>query len=100
MRYRGVSYGLAGPTVCEIVITDGRARTKRGLRIGDSWERARKLYPDFVCAEAHITGEHPRDDFRFCTGRTRPGLYAWFGGDPVDLIDIGRGRFPLTGVDR
>jgi hypothetical protein len=98
MRYRGVSFTLNGSRVCEIIVADPGARTQRGVRIGDSWERARGLYPELRCERAEITGEHPRE-FSFCSGKTGAGVNLWLGGDPVDSIRLGQAKYPLVGVD-
>lgn len=97
MRYRGVSFGLAGDRVCQLMVTARGAVTSRGVGVGDAWEKARDAHPELRCDIARIRGEHPRT-FRFCAGRTADDVHLWLGGDPIDNIELTTRPVPLAGV--
>jgi hypothetical protein len=88
LRYRGVSFWTRGGRVCQIAVTDRRAETDRGLFIGSAQETMKRRYPKLRCGT--IDTEHLYS--RYCTGKVGRA-FLWFGGDPVDYIELGQVRF-------
>ena len=92
LRYEGVAF-LVGPRgVFAFVVTEEGARTKRGVRIGDSLERAQRVY-DAGCGEQPygeplFGGDTPT--FRWCRGTIAERHRIWFGRDPIRSITLAR----------
>lgn len=75
----------ARPEVQGFYLVNPGAETLRGIGIGDSLEDVEDAYPELECRS--------RGDFGselFCTGELSAGNRVWFGGDPVDVIVVGR----------
>jgi hypothetical protein len=71
-----------------IAVTDRNAVTRRGIRIGDTQEDARRAYPKLQCGHRDATGERPATDY--CRQHLPNGLWLWFGQDPIQSIAITR----------
>jgi hypothetical protein len=89
LRYNGVAVLLSEDEVFGIVITDGDARTGRGVEIGDDLSLARRTY-DLRCGEATageaVFGRSPT--YSFCVGRLASDRWIWFGRDPIRSIVV------------
>jgi hypothetical protein len=89
LRYRGVSAVYASRHgVYVIVVTDGRARTRNGVEIGDTLADARRAYPKLECGHREARSEHSATDY--CREHLANGLWLWFGQDPIQSIAITR----------
>ena len=49
----------------------------------------RRAFPDSYCAVANEGTEYI--SFPYCTGRVAPGVFVWFGYDPVRSVTFSRG---------
>ena len=98
-EYPGVTVGLAygrrpGPrtnpprpgSVYAFIITDPRAETTRGVRIGDPLAKARSRYPELRCTEANAGSEYPQ--FPTCVGRVAPNRYLGLSQNPIRTITL------------
>lgn len=92
LTYDFVSFTAQQDRVCDVVIAEDGAATRRGIAIGDSLDEAREVYPEVHCGREEISTETPPVDFPFCTYFAR-GVNVWFGGDPIDTIELNRRRF-------
>lgn len=84
--YRSVAFQAASERVFALVVTDLRARTRRGAGVGDSLARIRAVYPNVRCFSANEGSEYPR--YPACEGRVGRRIWAWFGRDPVRSISL------------
>lgn len=97
MRYRGVSFEIVNKTVCGIMVTDKRAVTERGVRVGDHLASAQSKYPTLTCG--HITGSEGSEQ-SYCTGALSPGRYVVFSAwkdEPIDVIGLGLAPYVRRG---
>ena len=100
LRYRDVFFFTCkSGTSCArrvgaILISGSRAATTRGVGIGDPLERAQRTY-GLKCASTKLGGDLA--EHRYCSGRTGPGVLSYFGGDPIDDIEIALAPFPRGG---
>jgi len=74
-----------------MLIAGSRAVTTRGITIGDPLEEAQRAY-DLHCDTLSLGGDLA--DHEYCTGKTGPRVYAFFGGDPIDNIQLALEPFP------
>jgi hypothetical protein len=77
--------------VSDIRVAKDGAATNRGVAIGDQLEEARTSYSEVRCATANEGTEYAT--YPFCAGRLGPDRYIWFGGDPIDIIEINANGF-------
>ena len=94
LHYREASFVFCDGRVFALMVTDPRARTQAGLRIGDRLEDARSLYPGLRCGEAPSgdVGRYP-----YCVGRLQPRRSLWFGQNPIASITVSSTRFGVEG---
>ncbi len=87
LRYPQVAFGLTRRTGAYVVdVSEPGATTTRGLRIGDSLDRVRDLYPDMVCGVKNESTEY--EPFPYCSGRIAQERHIAINGDPVELITV------------
>jgi hypothetical protein len=91
LRYRNVSFEVADGRVYGVEVVDPGARTRRGIRIGQPLEEARRLQPGLRCDTALAGSEFPA--FPYCAGKVAPGVYMWVGQDPVASITLAHKPF-------
>jgi hypothetical protein len=95
LRYEVVSFVLVDDRVCEVIIAEEGAATRRGVAVGDDLDAASEAYPEFECGEAAdgegLFGTQPT--FSYCTGSIGDH-YLWFGGDPVNVIELNAKPYP------
>jgi hypothetical protein len=89
LRYRDLVVLVAGDRVDGILVTGRRARTRRGVRIGDRLARAADRYPELECGTANLGSEYV--PHRYCAGRLGR-LFVSFGADPIRSITVSRAR--------
>jgi hypothetical protein len=98
MGYPDVGISLVGPqhssdpAVSFLKVGRDGASTNRGVAIGDSLDEAESAYPEIDCATANEGTEYAT--YPFCAGELRPGRNIWFGGDPIDIIELDIHTFP------
>jgi hypothetical protein len=85
IRYRDKSFVLGGGVVCDWLTIDKGAATKRGVAIGDPLSDVTEQYPALECAIASL-GETLT--FPYCAGMLAHHRYIWFGGDPIEAIEM------------
>jgi hypothetical protein len=84
LRYDVVSFAIDRGNVCSVIVTEKRASTLRGVGIGDPLRVAKRAYPWFDCGIPYgYGGVVPA-----CAGRTAWGVNIWFGGHPIDVIEV------------
>jgi hypothetical protein len=89
LTYEGARFLIApNHRVCSVVVIQDGAGTLRGVAIGDSIDEARERYPHAYCAESNDNTFDPPETFHFCALRLRPARNLWFGGDPIDTVDL------------
>jgi hypothetical protein len=97
LRYNDVFFFTCKPqTHCAgrvggILIAGGRAVTTRGVTIGDPLKEAQRAY-DLQCDTLSLGGDLA--DHEYCIGKTGPDVHAYFGGDPIDNIELALEPFP------
>lgn len=87
LRYRGATFQTApraGTFV--LMITDSRVRTREGVRMGSKLSSAKSKYGYLRCDVRNEGSESP--PYPYCTGRSAPGVYVWFGQDPIRSISF------------
>ena len=95
LRYPKHSFWINGDRVWSVDIIDRGAQTRRGLGVGDSLSLVEDAYPTLRCEEGDAGSDEP-DPFPYCSGRTGPGTYIYFGADytkpgtPVTAITLAR----------
>jgi hypothetical protein len=72
-----------------MVIAPGAA-TPEGVAVGDPLASVEGVYP-VRCGDEFGAGEPP---YPACVGRLGAERWAWFGGDPIENITVG--RFPMS----
>ena len=100
-EYPGVVVGLAygrrpGPgenpprpgSVYAFIITDPRAETTRGVRVGDPLAKARRRYPGLRCTEGNGGANSEYPQFPTCVGRVAPNRYLGFSQNPIKTITL------------
>jgi hypothetical protein len=85
LRYDGVAFYVADDVVYGIIVTADRARTWRGLAIGDSLDEASRAY-GLHCGEVSGGGEYR--EYPYCAGKLKPRRFVWFGEDPIRSITV------------
>jgi hypothetical protein len=96
--YREANFLLFAPRhVNRWVVHDVRvgrdgAATSRGVAIGDTLQEAEAAYPEIDCATANEGTEYAT--YPFCAGELATGRNIWFGGDPIDIIELNTGKYP------
>ena len=89
-RYERVAFIVGGSRIEAIIVNDPSARVRgTDFGIGDELARAREHY-DLKCGTANEGTEY--EPFPACLGRTAPGVYIWFGGDPIRNITLSSAR--------
>lgn len=84
-RYRYISFSTSKGKIVKFMVIR-RARTSRGLSIGDPLEKAESVY-HLQCGTANANTEYRK--YPACMGRIgRARLYLWVGGDPIQNITI------------
>ena len=108
LLYEDVSFFLASGAICEFTVIEEGAATKRGVAIGDPLADAERAYPELECGVVDYGREHT-DLAPTCVGRLGPlrrrqqpnsdrgdpGRWIWFGGDPIDTIQMNNRRFEV-----
>jgi hypothetical protein len=84
-RYKDVAFQLTDHVVCHVTIIEDDAATSRGVAIGDPLDDVEEDYPHLRCGEAEI-GEGGA--FPVCAGQVAENRYIWFGGDPINTIEM------------
>ncbi len=87
LRYRNVVFSASTTRagVYYFAVTSPRARTSRGVRIGDSLTRARQAYHGLLhCDTANQGTEY--QTYPYCGARLGRHLYLYFGQDPIRSI--------------
>lgn len=98
LRYENVAFLLARDRVYAFIVTDRRARTSRGVALGDSLAEARRAHGRLVCYEAP-GGERLLggiETYRVCRARVRPRRFLSFGRDPIRSMTL-YDRSPVGG---
>jgi hypothetical protein len=88
LSYRDAELTIVrGPTgnVGSISVVAHGARTLRGVRVGDRIGKVSKRYSGAVCFPERIIGGDYASSAR-CELKTAPGVYLYFGDDPIKLI--------------
>ena len=96
LRYSSVSFALDGE-VCLVWVTGEDAATQRGVRPGDALEAAEEAYPELRCGKTDVGSDEEVLE-PACWGRMSSGVYVWFGGDPIDNIEMA--TVPLLATER
>jgi hypothetical protein len=91
LRYEQVTFIMDGGRVCDFIVTEAGAATNRGVAIGDQLEDSEAAYSDIKCGIANEGSEYPQ--FPYCAGYLGPRRFIWFGGDPIDTIQMNTERF-------
>jgi hypothetical protein len=91
-RYRKATFILFKDRISALVVVDASARTRRGVGIGSKIDDVEKAYPELTCGTAN-EGNSEASQFRACEGKTAPGRWIWFGGDPVRNITLANVMF-------
>jgi len=88
LRYDQVAVLLVHGRVFSILVDDPRARTRRGVRVGDPLATARAAYRTLVCRRAPA-GESSAEEaaYPFCSARLR-GVRVGIGRDPIRSITL------------
>jgi hypothetical protein len=94
---RGAYFNLTNGLVVDIGVFQDGAATLRGVAVGDALSEAGQAYPGLACGTIH-QGPDSDIDAQVCSGRVAPRRFIWFGGDPIDLIDLNLHRFPHISV--
>jgi hypothetical protein len=95
LRYPGASAVYSSRHgVFLIIVTDRRARTLKGVSIGDTLADAQRTYPGLQCGHRDARAEHSATDY--CREHLPNGLWLWLGQDPIETISISR-TIPLPG---
>ena len=84
--YADAGFTFVDGRVASFVVYGDRARTRRGVAIGDPLVRAREVYRA-DCRLEPTRGEAGRISPR-CQARVAPGLHLYFGGDPIGVIAV------------
>lgn len=95
LRCQLASFGLVRNRIYTVEVVDSAAETPRGVGRGDALARAREVYPEIRCEIQNAGTEYT--SFPQCRGRLRPGLYVWFGDDPISLISYSTEPFDCGG---
>lgn len=86
--YEHVVFMVGEPKIGAIIVNDPEARARdTDVGIGDKLARARAAY-ELECGIANENTEY--EPFPACVGRIAPGVYVWFGQDPIRNITIAR----------
>jgi hypothetical protein len=90
VRYPSSSFILEGGRICSVMVVEPGAATSRGVAIGDALGAARRAYPGIHCAHHRYVNDEGIAvvDFPYCTERSGRSRYVWFGGDPIDTIEL------------
>jgi hypothetical protein len=91
MRYEQVSFFLNRDLVCGFAVIEDGAATNRRVAVGDPLREAEDAYPDIECGTANEGTEYAT--FPYCAGRLRPSKYIWFGGNPINTIQMNNEGF-------
>ncbi len=86
LRYRHASFAACDRKVFAIVVYSSKAKTTRGVRMGDGLDIVPRLYPELMCGTTHVgDADAP---LPYCTGAVAPRKHVWFGGDPIEAIAL------------
>lgn len=85
LRYPSASFQTTEDDGAYAFSVVARARTQRGVAIGDPLRKVRRRYRRFRCG---VRNRGRRIAYQFCTGRIQSGVYAWFGQDPIASVTI------------
>jgi hypothetical protein len=90
LRYRNSSFLLTGARACSVTIVEERAGTRRGVAIEDPLDKAKAAYPGIRCSRHTYENDAGINviDFPYCAEMLAPSRYLWFGGDPIDTIEL------------
>ena len=80
--YPGVTIRTAFGRVYAFYVTGRGIGVRGGAGIGDDLDVANERHPEFDCEP----DEFELATIEKCNGRTAPGRYVWYGGDPIDVI--------------
>jgi hypothetical protein len=95
MRYRRISLQAFRGRIFDLIVTSPRARTTRGVRVGDQLRAAKDAYPGLHCGVANEGTEYVQ--YPYCSGRLAPKVYVWFGQDPIRSVSFGTQSFEYSG---
>jgi hypothetical protein len=90
LEYEEVVFFLDNGVVCGWILAQDGAASTAGVAIGDSLSDAEEAYPGLRCDEAS-PGEPFlgfSSSYPFCEGKLGKRRYIWFGGDPIDTIQM------------
>jgi hypothetical protein len=89
-RYEHVVFMLSGSEIIAIIVNDPAPQARdSGVGAGDDLAKAQGRYR-LRCGTANENTEY--ESFPACVGRTAPGVYVWFGADPIQNITLSRTR--------
>ena len=86
-----VFFGLKGGQVADLTVRRDGSSTDRGVAIGDPLDDADGAYPGLTCGTAQLGSEY--EQYPACTGQVAPDVFIWFGGDPIDAIELDTGGY-------
>ena len=90
LRYELVTYFLVDDQVCGLLLIDDGVESEEGVAIGDDLSAASDAYEQLECGDTQPAAGGP--GFPSCTGEVADGVFAWFGGDPIDTIQFNSER--------
>jgi hypothetical protein len=87
LRYREGVFSLYQRVgVYRLTTVQPGSRTRRGVEIGDSLNKARQRYPSLRCGIRNEDSEYV--EYPYCTGRLARGRFIWLGQDPIRSITV------------
>lgn len=94
LRYPTSSFTFARSAVCSVFVVDPAAATQRGVGIGDRLSQAKDAYPGIRCSRHLYENDEgvAYINFPYCFDRVARSRYLWFGGDPIDTIELSTNR--------
>jgi len=85
-RYPDKDFTLVNGKIISIEATGSGAVTAEGVRIGDSLDDVRTVYPDMECFTQNEDTEYR--EYPACLGHAGSRYNVWFGGDPIRNITL------------
>jgi hypothetical protein len=98
LTYRDVWLSLLHRRVVALAVYGLRARTRRGVAVGDRLAKATRRYR-VTCQPAQDVGDRGTFTAR-CETRLRRDRYLYFGGDPIQVIVLSTEAFQEAGEAR
>lgn len=93
LRYQEVGFWIGGGVVCLWSTIEEGAATTRGVAIGDPLSAAEEAHSRLDCGVRGRFSEYPV--VPYCTGKLGPRRFIWFGGDPIETIEMNTSRLDL-----